>query len=427
MKILLKEVEVHQPGSPLHKKKHNLLIEDGRIAEIGDKNYRADHVIHHKNLKVSIGWFDMRSDFCDPGYEFKEDLSTGRKSAAAGGFTEVLLLPNTQPVIQTKNEVSYLVSGNRKHLVQIHPMGAVTEDAKGEELTEMIDLHHSGARAFSDGKQPVWHTDILLKALLYLQKFDGLLINRPEDTMLTRLGSMNEGLNSTILGLRGMPRLGEEIMIERDLKILDYAGGKIHFSNISTAEAVRLIRKAKKSNSNITCDVAAHQLVLDDSMLSDFDSNYKVNPPLREEKDIKALRKGLEDGTIDVVVSSHTPQDEESKKLEFDLAEFGILGLQTVFPILNGLDSKLSGLPTLTTRPREILGMDVPLIEKGAIANLTLFDTGHSWEFNEKESKSKSRNSPFLGSEMKGKALGVMNNGRCYLDPVLSEEFSFHG
>jgi len=320
MKILLKAVEIRDPCSPFHKKKTNLLINDGVIVEIGEKSYRADHIISKKNLKVSIGWFDMRSDFCDPGFEYKEDVFSGRKAAAAGGFTEVLLLPNTNPVIQTKNEVSYILSGNDNQLVSIYPIGAVTEDTKGEELTEMIDLNASGARAFSDGKNPVWHTDILLKSLLYLQKFDGLLINRPEDTMLTRLGSMNEGVNSTILGLRGMPKLGEELMIDRDIKILEYAGGRIHFSNISTEESVNLIRKAKKTGLRLSCDVAAHQLVLDDSALMEFDTNFKVNPPLREEKDLKALKKGLDDGTIDVIVSSHTPQDEENKKLEFDLA-----------------------------------------------------------------------------------------------------------
>ena len=427
MKILLKEIEIHAPGSALHKKKRNILIEDGVIAEIGDKNFRADHTISRNNLKVSIGWFDMRADFCDPGFEIKEDLRTGRSAAASGGFTEVLLLPNTHPIIQTKNDISYLLSANQRNLVQIHPMAAVTENNAGEELTEMIDLYSSGASAFSDGRNPVWHSDILLKALLYLQKFDGLLINRPEDTMLTRMGSMNEGIQSTVLGLRGMPRLGEEIMIERDLKILDYAGGKIHFSNISTSDSVRLIRKAKKENLKVTCDVAAHQLVLNDSMLKDFDSNFKVNPPLREEKDIKALRKGLEDGTIDVVVSSHTPQDEESKKTEFDIAEFGMIGLQTVFPLLMSIDKNLNWLENITTKPREILKLEIPTIEKGALANLTLFDPNLDWEYNEKENRSKSKNSPFLGKSLKGKALGVFNNHQCYLDPILSEEFNLHG
>jgi dihydroorotase len=421
MKILLKAIQIFDPRSPHHKKKKNVLIENGILAEIGDTNYRSDLVIQRKDLKVSPGWFDMRSDFCDPGYEHKEDLISGRNVAAAGGFTEVMILPNTHPVIQSKNEVSYVISGNQSHLVQIHPMGAVTDQTNGEELTEMIDLHTAGAKAFSDGKNPIWHTDILLKSLLYLQKFNGLLINRPEDTMLTRLGSMNEGLNSTILGLRGMPRLGEELMIERDIRILDYAGGKIHFSNISTEEAVKSIRRAKKKGMKITCDVAAHHLMLEDGALIDFDTNYKVNPPLREARDMKAIRKGLDDGTIDAIVSSHTPQDEESKKLEFDFAEFGMLGLQTVFPIMNSIDPKLLWLDKIISAPRNILGLPVPEIIKGAPANLTLFDPELKWTFDGRENKSKSMNSPFLGQKFKGKALGVFNNNKYALDPMLDE------
>ncbi|MCL4161252.1 UNVERIFIED_CONTAM: hypothetical protein GTU68_031419, partial [Idotea baltica] len=281
---------------------------------------------------VSMGWFDMRANFNDPGYEHKEELNSGLKAAAVGGFTSVALLPNTNPCIETKNDVGYLMSKNQSSVTQIYPLGAVTKGCKGEDFTEILDMHAAGAVAFTDGENPIWNTDILLKTLQYLQKFDGLLMNRPEDTYLTAFGTMNEGITSTLLGLKGMPGLAEEIMVNRDIELLKYAGGRIHFSNVSTAHALRQIAKAKKKGLNVTCDVAAHNLIFDDSVLSDYDTNYKVNPPLRNKRDLKALERGLNSMNIDVIVTAHSPQDEESKKLEFDHADFGMLGLQTFFP-----------------------------------------------------------------------------------------------
>jgi len=325
--------------------------------------------------------------------------------------------------INSKNEVSYLLSNNSTNLTQVHPIAALTVDTNGEDLTEMIDLHHAGAVAFSDGDNPVWQTDILLKSLLYLQKFEGLLVNKPEDKWLNMYGSMNEGINSTMLGMKGMPGLAEELIISRDVDLLNYTGGKIHFSNISSAKSVDLIRKVKGMGLNVTCDIAAHQVIFEDSHVSDFDTNFKVNPPFREKKDNLAIIKGLKDGTIDVVVSSHCPQDEESKKLEFDLAKFGIIGLQTVFPCLVEISKDINLedlLDKITSRPREILSLPVPKIKEGENANLTLYDPKKSWLYDEKSNKSKSVNSPFLGSTLLGKAMGVLNNGLYYFDPELS-------
>jgi dihydroorotase len=346
-------------------------------------------------------------------------------AAATGGFTEVMLLPNTIPVIQSKNGVSYLISKNGSNLTQIHPSAAVTIDTKGEELTEMIDLQNSGAVAFTDGEKPIWQTDILLKSLQYLQKFDGLLIQKPEDKRLNLFGTMNEGVNSTTLGMKGMPKLSEEIIVARDLGILEYTGGSLHFSNISSAKSVDLIKKAKQKGLKVTCDIAAYQPVFDDSIIEDYDTNYKVNPPFREQNDNKALLKGLKDGTIDVIVSGHCPQDEESKKLEFDLAEFGIIGMQTAFSNIVEFSQHID-LETLiekiTVNPRQILGLEIPQIKEGSTANLTVFDPKVSWTFTERNNQSKSLNSPFLNQNLKGKAMAVFNNGKHLIDPDLEEK-----
>ena len=231
MKILIQAARIISKGSPFHLKTRNVLLSNGRITEIGDKNYSADKVIDATGMILSPGWVDIGVSVGDPGHEQREDLQSLAKAAAAGGFTEVAVLPNTHPTVQTKNEISYLTGNNDNRLVQIHALAAVTKNCKGEELTEMIDLHHAGAVAFTDGLKPVWHTDIFLKSLQYLQKFDGLLIDHPEDNWLNLFGQMHEGAQSTMLGLKGMPRIAEEVAISKNLELLTYAGGRLHLSN----------------------------------------------------------------------------------------------------------------------------------------------------------------------------------------------------
>jgi dihydroorotase len=419
MKILIQSATILNKLSPFHKKKRNVLIQNGRIAEIGDKNYSADKVIDAEGMFLSAGWFDLGAYVGDPGHEQEEDLISLAKAAAAGGFTEVAVLPNTQPSVQTKNEVSYITQSNDTRLVQIHAMASVTKNNKGEELTEMIDLHEAGAIAFTDGLKPVWHTDIFLKALQYLQKFDGLLIDHPEDIWLNLFGQMHEGVNSTMLGLKGMPRIAEEVAVLKNLELLGYAGGRLHFAKISTAKTVDLIRSAKKKGLNISCDITGYQALLDDSLLSDFDTNYKVNPPLREKADLDALMKGLKDGTIDVLCSGHLPQDDESKFLEFDLADFGLTNIQTFASQISSL-SKVVDMEDLIEKisenPRKLLDLEVPLIDIDVKANLTLFDPDREWKFTSEENLSKSKNSPWLGSTLKGKAVAVFNNSKHWLD-----------
>lgn len=414
MKILIQGPEILDANSPYHKKEKNILINNGRITEIGDKTFSADKVIRADGMKLSVGWFDLGTFIGDPGLEHKEDIESASKAAAAGGFTGLAVLPNTTPCVQTKNEVSYLLKGNDSQLVQIHALAAVTKNNKGEELTEMIDLHEAGAVAFTDGLKPIWHTDILLKSLQYLQKFNGLLIDHPEDIWLNLFGQMHEGVNSTRLGLKGMPRIAEDIAVNRNLELLAYAGGRLHFSRLSSGRAVDLVRTAKKKL-KVSCDITIYQPLLDDTALFDFNTNFKVNPPLREKQDNDALIKALKDGTIDVLTSGHTPHEEESKNLEFDIADFGMINLQTFASNLSTLSQSVDLdvlIEKITTNPRKLLGLDVPNIDVDQKANLTLFDPNKMWTFDEKVNLSKSRNSPWLNQEIKGKAVAVFNNGR---------------
>ena len=421
MKILIQNAEIIDANSPFHQQEKNVLISNGRIAEIGDKNYSADKVITAKGMKLSVGWFDLGTFVGDPGLEHKEDLESAAKAAAAGGFTEIAILPNTAPSVQSKNEVSYITRNNDSRLIQIHTLASVTRNNKGEELTEMIDLHEAGALGFTDGLKSIWHTDILLKSLQYLQKFNGLLIDHPEDTWLNLFGQMHEGVNSTMLGLKGMPRIAEDIAVSRNIEILGYAGGRLHFSRISSAKSIELIRAAKKKL-NLSCDIASYQPLLDDSLLTSFDTNYKVSPPLREKSDNEALIKALKDGTIDVICSGHTPHEDESKSIEFDLADFGIINLQTFGANLTALSKFVAWellLEKVTTCPRQLLKLEMPKIAVEEKANLTLFDPNRIWRLDEKTNFSKAKNSPWYEKEITGKAVAVFNNSKHWVDQVL--------
>lgn len=419
MKILLQNVQILDKNSPFHKKKKNVLIQNGKITQVGDKGYAADKQIKCDGMILSPGWFDLGTYVGDPGLEHREDLASLERAASAGGFTEVAILPNTFPPIQTKNDISYIQQGNPDRLVQIHALASVTQNNKGEELTEMIDLHEAGALAFTDGLKPIWHTDIFLKSLQYLQKFDGLLIDRPEDIWLNMFGQMNEGINSTRLGLKGMPRIAEDVTVAKNIELLKYAGGRLHFSKISSGKAVDFIRAAKKLGLNVSAGATTYQALLDDSMLAEFDTNYKVNPPLREKSENEALIKGIKDGTIDVLVSGHMPIEDEGKLLEFDHAEFGLINLQTAASQLVEL-SKFVPMEDLmhkiSTAPRSLLGLADSIIDTGEKANVTLFDPSCQWEFTESKNFSKSKNSPWLGKKLKGKAVGIFNNAKHKLD-----------
>lgn len=414
MSILILEAKILDPQSPFHRKKANILIKEGLISYIGDNKPKANKTIDEKGSILTPGWLDMQAGFCDPGNEHKEDLTTGRNVAMAGGFTEVAVLPDTLPVIQTKNDIEYIKRDNAHSLVQLWPIAAISKNLEGEDFTEILDLEAAGAVAFSDGLKPLWNTDLLRKSLQYVQKFNGLIIDRAQEKWLSQFGVMNEGVNSALLGMKGIPALAEDVAVARDIQILEYAGGKLHISNLSSSKSVALVRKAKKKGLQITCDVAIHQLIYTDDAVLEFEAIYKVNPPFRVKKDIKALIKGLNDGTIDAIVSAHQPQDEENKKLEFDYAANGMNNMQVVLPFLNMLKKDISLevlISKITTGPRSILGMENPVIIKGAKANVTLINPTMKWEFNRHTNKSKSFNSPLFDQELTGKVVAVFNNG----------------
>ncbi|TPE39585.1 dihydroorotase [Pontibacter mangrovi] len=418
MKVLLRAATVYNPQSEFHLQQQNILIENGTITYIGPDELEADKVITADGLSVSAGWVDMHAYAGEPGLEYKEDLESLAAAAAAGGFTQVLLLPNTEPVVQTKGAINFIKNRSHTLPVTLLPAAAVTVDAQGKDLTEMIDLHQSGAVAFTDGTHPLQGADVILKALQYLQPFNGLLMNRPEHTRLTESGQMHEGEASTRLGMKGIPSLAEEVTVTRDLQLLRYAGGKIHFSLISTAATIEAIRKAKAEGLQVTCDMASFQTAFTDETLEPFDTNYKVKPPFRSAADAAAIKEGLQDGTIDALVSAHMPQDVEAKKLEFDLAEFGITNLETAFAVANTtLELPLELLiEKFTTGPRRILGLPEARMAVGEAANLTIFAPNQTWTPEADKSKSRSHNSPFFGRELKGRVLGTIHSGQLVLN-----------
>lgn len=416
MEFLIRAALIVNSNSPHHLSQKDLLISNGKIAKIGDVPDYEGEIIEVQGLRVSPGWFDMRAHYHDPGEEHKEDLESGSAAAAAGGFTEVLLLPNTTPCADSKNVVAYYEKWNRGAAVKLHAAAAISQKCEGRQLTEMIDLYRAGALAFTDGTAPVWHTDIMLKSLQYLQKINGLLINRPEDQMLTAFGTMHEGEVSTRMGVKGMPATSEEVMIKRDLQLLEYVGGRLHFSLLSTQGAVELVRQAKKQGLKVTADVGIHHLIFEDEALRlrAYDTNLKVSPPFRLREDRMALIEGLKDGTIDVIVSDHQPHDQESKKLEFDLADFGVIGQQSFYAELLSVFGEETDLmiEKITSSPRFILGVKQPRISEGEEACLTLYSPEGSWHYSTDVNQSKSEASPFMGQDMKGKVVGIVNDGQ---------------
>ena len=411
--IVIRSAEIIDSTSELNGKIRSILIEEGVIKKISEKELSADTIIEGNALKVSLGWMDMRVTTGDPGHEYKEDLHSVCNAAMQGGFTAIAVLPNTTPPMQTKESVEYIKSKTREKLVDVFPIASLTLNNKGEELTEILDMNASGAVGFTDGIKPIWHSDLLLRALLYMQPIDAQLIVHAEDKYLSQGGQMNEGKTSTMLGLKGIPKLSEQIIVERDLSILEYTGGKIHFAHISSPKSLELIKDAKRKGLKVTCDIASYQLALDDTLLTSFDSNLKVNPPLRSKRDIDVFWKYINDGTIDAIVSDHIPQDTESKQLEFDQADFGMIGLETMFSIVNTYNSKVELvklIDKITLAPRTILGIEIPQIKEGAKANLTVFDTEQDWILSVKDLRSKSVNTPFIGKKLKGRPVAVINN-----------------
>lgn len=412
MKTLIKNARIIDSRSELHLKNTDILIEDGTILELGTQlQVNADTVVEDSDLHVSIAWTDMHANFCDPGFEHKEDIQSGCNAALAGGFANVLTMPLTYPVTHNKAQVEYQKNRAKHTGVNLMPAGSLTTEAAGVDMSEMYDMYLAGAIAFTDDKNTVMNADVMRRALYYTKQFNGLVISVPNDKKINREGQMNEGFMSTQLGLKGMPSLAEDLLVVRDLYLAEYCEAPIHFSCVSSAHAIDLIRKAKAKGQAVTCDVAFYSLCLNDSSLEEFDTNFKLSPPLRTEENRLALIEALKDGTIDAIVSDHTPQNIEEKDCEFDHAAFGMAGIETVFSALNhfiGSEVKLETLiEKLSSEPNKILNIKSPSISKGS-KNIKLTCFSPSKKVVYAKLKSKSRNNPFLNQELKGGIIAVV-------------------
>jgi len=418
MNLLLRSATIIDSTSPYHLKQIDILIKNG-IIDLIEKKISSDSKVREmdcKGLLVSPGWFDMYACFCDPGYEYKEDINSGSLAAAAGGFTGVAVLPDTIPALHSKSEIEYVLNKAKGNLIDVYPIGAITRKCEGQELAEIYDMHHAGAIAFSDAGNPVSDSGVMMRALQYAKLFNGVIFSHPDDVNVSHGGTMNEGVTSTNLGLKGIPSLAEELMVVRDIYLAEYTQSRVHFSMISTARSVELIRAAKKKGVNVTCGVSSIHLMFSDNELNEFDSNFKLNPPLRTKDDIAALKAGLKDGTIDVIISAHTPQNAELKEVEFDYADFGAINLQTSFALANSSVGKNIGAEGLVEKfsvnPRKILGIKIPSVNIGHEANLTVFSMEDEFIFAQEKNYSKSNNTSLFGKKFSGSVKAVINNNQ---------------
>ena len=401
-----------------------MLIKEGKIKKIAKsikscpKAKKNGNEIEYKakNLHLSPGWFDLHVNFRDPGYEQKETIESGSNTAASGGFTGVMTMPNTSPNIDNKGMIEYIKNTNKGHIVEIIPAGNITKGGQGNELVEMHDMKNAGCVAFTDDKRSITNSELMKIAMLYSKDCKSLIMNYPNEENITKDSYVHEGEISTKLGLKGMPDIAEEMIVNRDISLSEYTNSKIHLSYLSSKRSVEKIKKAKREGINITSDVAIHNLILTENMLSDFDSRYKVKPPLRTLKDNRSLIKALKNNTIDVITSDHSPHEEEVKKIEFNSAAYGIIGLESMFGLLGKYILPHINLNQLIEKiainPRNILGLEEISINEGKKANITLFNPSLSWEFNNEKIKSKSKNTPFIGERLTGKALAIYNNGQ---------------
>jgi dihydroorotase len=417
MKVILQSVTVIDPTSAHHLKVVDIFVQDNLIKEIGKKlSVAGAKTLDCKGQYVSIGWIDLHVNFCDPGFETKEDILSGLNAAAKGGFVGVALMPNTQPALKSKSEIEYINNKSNSHAVTIYPIGCLSANREGKDLAEMYDMKLAGAKAFSDGNAAVQDAGLMSRAMLYAKGIDSLIISKPEDKNIAQNAQMNEGQMSTLLGMKGNPSLAEELMVSRDIFLAEYQDAKVHFTCISSAKSVELIKAAKKKGLKVTADVSVNHLYFDDTMLETFDTNFKLSPPLRTKEDIKALKQGLKEGTIDAICSQHTPEDIEHKQVEFEYAKEGMIGLQTAFSLaLMTLEKQMDLsdiIAKFTIAPRAILGLPVQSIAVNQVASLTLFDPNATWKFQSSENVSRSKNSALFNQALKGKVISIINNNQ---------------
>ena len=422
MKVLIKDATILSPASPFHGQSKDILIENGIISEIGNKlNTSGCQVIEKEGLHVSCGWMDCFANFCDPGYEYKETLETGAMAAAAGGFTQVMLMPNTRPFVHNKSQVEYIIQKSKQLPVSIFPIGSVTKNGEGNELAEMYDMYNSGAIAFSDGLLPIQSSGIMQKSLQYLLAINATVIQVPDDKSIGFGGLMNEGVVSTRLGLQGKPAIAEEIFIARDIELAKYTGSKIHFTGVTTKKSLELIAAAKNEKINVSCSVTPYHLFFCDDDLLNYDTNLKVNPPLRTKEDNNALKEGIKNGTVDFIASHHQPQDWDHKVCEFEYAKDGMEGLESVYGAARICGISPEGFVKMQAENiRTIFNLPVPVINTNEPANLTLFNTDEEYIFQEKNIYSKCRNNAFIGKTLKGKVIGIINGDKVFLSEMIS-------
>ena len=418
MKVLIKQARITDSSSPFHGQVKDILIEDGLVKQVSDQiSADSAQVIAQENLHVSIGWMDVFASFPDPGYEHKESLESGSAAAAAGGFTDVMILPNSNPAISSKSQVEYVLAKAAGLPVHIYPIGSVTKNTEGKELTEMYDMHNSGAIAFGDGIQPVQSPGVLLKALQYVLPLNATVIQVPDDRSISKTGLMNEGIVSTRLGLPGKPAIAEELMIARDIELLKYTGSRLHFTGVSTKKGMEMIREAKAAGLQVSVSVTPYHVWFCDEDLVGYDTNLKVNPPLRKREDMTAIRDALFDGTVDCIASHHIPQHWDDKTCEFEYAKNGMIGLETVFGAINSYSTNLDKLiDMLTVSPRRLFGLHTGSIREGATTCLTLFNPAAEFTFEESMIRSRSHNSAFIGKQLKGKVIGIINKQKVILN-----------
>jgi dihydroorotase len=416
MNVLIKSATIIDSKSDFHNTTQDILIEKGKISKIAKtiKNTNNYKEINLDNLHVSQGWFDSSVCFGEPGFEDRETIENGLKTAAKSGFTSVAMQANTNPVADSNAAIAFITMKAQNNAVKILPIGALTKNSESVHLAELYDMKSAGAVAFSDYKKPITNPNLLKIALQYASNFDGLVCSFPQENKISGQGVMNENITSTTLGLKGNPSLAEALQVARDLYLLEYTGGKLHIPTISTAESVDLIRNAKKKNLDISCSVAIHNLCLTDSELEDFDTRFKVLPPLRTQSDVEALIEGVKDGTIDMVTSDHNPITIEDKKIEFDYADYGTIGLESAFGALQTLFSTKKTVQLLT-KGKVRFSAEQQTINEGNKADLTLFNPDKKYTFTTKNIHSKSQNSLFLNSPFKGEVYGVISNNKTVL------------
>ena len=418
MSTLIKSAIIIDSSSPFHKQKKDILITDGILKKIADSipSKQEYNLVKLENLYISCGWFDTSVSFGEPGFEERETIINGLNTAAKSGFTAVAVNSNTLPVIDNKSSVEFLINKANGYATNLYPIASLTQQSKGKEMAELFDMQQSGAVAFGDYNKPISNDNLMKIALLYAQNFDGLVLSFPKNISIAKEGLANEGLNSTKLGLNGIPALAEHIQIVRDLFLLEYTGGKLHIPTISTTKSVDLIKEAKNKGLNVTCSVAAHHLFLTDDELFSFDGNIKVTPPLRTKEDCNSLIKGIKKGVIDIITSDHNPIDIENKKVEFSTAKDGTIGLESLFGAVNSVLSIENIIDCLTKNPRRIFNVKHTIIDVGKVANITLFNPDFAYIFTEENILSTSKNNVFLDKKLKGKAYGIFSNNQLIIN-----------